>query len=47
MTYKGYTIYTAFKKLVAVQVENGRVLGFFTSLDDAMRAIDKHLEAVN
>jgi hypothetical protein len=41
MTYKGYAIYKAFGNLVAVQISEDKVLGFFTSLDEAMRAIDK------
>jgi Rad3-related DNA helicase len=41
MTYKGYNIYKAFGCMFAVQIGPDKVLGFFTSIDDAKRAIDR------
>jgi hypothetical protein len=46
MTYKGYAIYKAFGNLVAVQISEDKVLGFFTSLDEAMRAINAYEAAM-
>lgn len=40
LTYKGWTLYKAFGCRIAA-TKGDKVLGFFTSLDEAMRAIDK------
>ena len=44
LTYKGYELYQAFGTRVAAQTPNGQVLGMFSSLDDAMREIDRRWE---
>jgi hypothetical protein len=46
MTYKGFELYQAFggARIAAKRIWTGEVLGYFTSLDEAMRAIDRLYE---